>query len=109
MMRYQVVPYRRGLEMLGWSIWDQAVSPQLNEEEVSPAMCSLDGQTPLLFRYMSAAYAWLALCEASGLNLEAGDVRTDVYDNGQGGGVVITAEGRRGTGPAIVAHPLADR
>jgi hypothetical protein len=93
----------------GWGIWDEDLSPVLQAEGHRPFLCSLDGHTPVLFPYMTTAWSWLSGCEAAGLDLQAGSVRIDVYDNGQGGGVLLTSEGRRGDGPSVVAHPLAER
>lgn len=104
-MRYRVVPLRQGLEMTGFGIWDEEISPGLVEQDVKPFVCSLDGQTPLRFNYMTGAYSWLARCEAHGLDLEAGDMRADVYSNGEQGGTVVVHR-ERGTGRAVVDHPL---
>lgn len=109
MVRYKPVPYRRGLEMLGWAIWDEKVSPKLDEEGLDPVFCSLDGEKPLTFRYLTGAYSWLAWCEEHGLDLEAGNVRADVYSDGREGGVVIIHESRDPGGPAVMGHPLARR
>lgn len=107
-MRYKVVPVRQGLEMLGWGIWDDEVSPQLHEQEIEPVLCSLDGEKPLHFRYMAGAWHWLGECEARGLDLKAGPVRMEVYsDDDARGGVVLTRESVTDTGPAIRCYPLA--
>jgi hypothetical protein len=106
MMRYKVVPARRGLEMQGWGIWDEAISPRLHLFGYKPALCSLDGENPLLFRYMTGAYNWLAECEKNGLDLEAGDIRADVYGDDVHGGVVIMSE-RGGEGQSVNTWPLA--
>jgi hypothetical protein len=108
-MRYKVMPLRHGLEMRGWGIWDDKISPALADNDVRPVMCSLDGKNPLVFRYMTGAYSWLALCEQGGLDLESGGVRADVYSDGREGGVVIIHEGRDSDGPVIRDHPLARR
>lgn len=106
-MRYKVVPVRQGLEMLGWGIWDDEVSPQLHAEGIKPALCSLDGERELFFRYMSGAWAWLGKCEEQGLDLQAGPVRMDVYGDEDRGGVVVTHESATRNGPAIRVYPLA--
>jgi hypothetical protein len=105
MSRYKVVPHRQGLEVSGWGIWDEKLSPSLHVFGYEPTFCSLDGETPLLFPYMTGAYGWLAWCEAHGLDLEAGNVRTDVYGDAQSGGVIVVSE-RGGEGPAVNAWPL---
>lgn len=105
-MRYKVVPARRGLELQGWAIWDEEVSPRLHLFGYKPAFCSLDGENPLVFQFMTGAYNWLAECEKKGLELDAGNVRADVYGDDVHGGVVIMSE-RGGEGPAVNSWPLA--
>ncbi|MFD9837063.1 hypothetical protein ACFW2V_41710 [Streptomyces sp. NPDC058947] len=106
-MRYKVVPVRQGLEMLGWGIWDDEVSPKLHDAGVRPALCSLDGEKELFFRFMTGAYSWLGHCEAQGLDLQAGPVRMDVYSDGdERGGVLVQHEAAGTGGPAIRSYPL---
>lgn len=105
-MRYRVVPYRQGLEMQGWGIWDEQLSPSLLARDVKPILCSLDGVKPLLFRFMSGAYGWLAECERRGLDLESNSMRVDVYSNGQDGGVTVIHESRSRGERIVSDHPL---
>ena len=55
----------------GWAILDEQVTPRLIEEGITPAFCSLDGETELVFPTMGQVYGWLGACEAAGLDLEA--------------------------------------
>lgn len=107
-MRYRVVPIRQGLQMMGWGIWDDEVSPHLAAVGVKPVLCSLDGERELFFPYMSGAWSWLGKCEEQGLDLRAGRVRMDVYADDDRGGVVVTHESASGAGPAIRVYPLAE-
>jgi hypothetical protein len=106
-MRYKVVPTRAGLEMTGWGIWDDEVSPALQAAGLKPVLCSLDGEQALSFRYMTGAWSWLSKCEEAGLDLEAGPVQMEVYTDDDRGGVLLTRESSKSTGPAVRVYPLA--
>ena len=68
-MRYKVVAHKvAGAH--GWAIEDKKLTPRLRAAGMDPALCSLDGEKPLVFRYMTRAYAWLAQCERAGLDME---------------------------------------
>lgn len=68
-MRYKVVVAKLA-GVAGWGIEDVKLTPKLREAGMAPALCSLDGETPLVFPYMTRAYAWLAQCERAGLDME---------------------------------------
>lgn len=85
-MRYQVVSHKTAGTMC-WAIEDVSLTPRLREAGISPALCSLDGKSPLLFKYMVRAYRWLAECERAGLDMgdESGMFRVYTDASGRGG------------------------
>ncbi len=98
-MRYKVVPHG-GSGVPGWAIWDEKLSPALLEAGVSPWYCSLDGETPLSFTYMSKAYGWLGACEQAGLDLEAEGAQIRIHGTGK-----TAVSHFLGSGPVIREYP----
>lgn len=103
-MRYKVVTHNvAGITV--WGIEDTTLTPRLREAGMSPALCSVDSETPLAFGYMTAAYRWLARCERAGLDMgdEAGmfTIYTDAEAQASGGTVKVNKVPGYAPGPVV--------
>lgn len=102
-MRYKVVS-RTSAGVDGWAIEDRQLTPALREAGVTPAVCSLDGKTPLTFETMTGAFRWLATCERAGLDMGGEPGMFRVYTDATGrGGLAVSKHG--GEGPTVREIP----
>lgn len=105
-MRYRVV-LNQGYGRVGFSIWDEKLSPLAVEEGKRPVHCSLDGKNELVFPRMGEGWLWLAQCERNGLDMEAdvGDI-AQVYVGSDGSVGELRFNHTPGDGPVIRELPV---
>lgn len=104
-MRYKVVPHTVAGQG-AWAIWDDRLSRDLLDAGFVPYVCSLDGEKPLTFKFLSQGYKWLAACERAGLDMEdeGGFIHVATARSGRGGSLYMSHD-PIGTGPVIQEIP----